>query len=84
MDTGFWSWYFKGFKVVFALKWVSGAGPWLEYISGILIAAGISVGLSISFSPLWLLLTIPVGFTIAMHGIWRWEKAWNRRFSRTR
>lgn len=80
MDKGFWRWYLGGWKVVFNLKWVKGAGPWFEYILGIAFTGGASTALFVLFSPWWLLLTVPVGVTVVAHGLWRMNKAWNRRF----
>ncbi len=69
----FWRWYLSIVKKFFLLRWFKVKHPLLEYIIGIFLLAGLSIGLSVSLSPWWLFLTIPVGLTIAMHGLWRWK-----------
>lgn len=63
----FWKWYFKGLlKIPRAF-----ITPWGEYAWGCILGITASMLLSLIISPLWLLLTLPAGATIAAHGMWR-------------
>ena len=64
----FWKWYFRGILKTpkFAISAVG------EYLFGIILAVASSMVIATIFSPLWLLLTIPIGATMAIHGFWRW------------
>lgn len=74
----FWKWYLKGIlrllRVLFSLRALQAPiSPWGEYTIGILALVLASLLLGKIVSPLWLLLTIPGGATLAAHGIWRAE-----------
>jgi len=66
---GFWKWYLSLFKKESVLRWVK--TPGLEFTLGLVVAVLLSILLSLYFTPLWLLLTIPIGVTITVHGWWR-------------
>jgi len=66
----FLKWYLKG--ILKAPRVL--VSPWGEYMLCIIAFVLASMLLSVFVSPLWLLLTIPVGITIAAHALWRIEK----------
>lgn len=47
----------------------------VEYVIGIAIGIGASIGVATIISPIWLALTIPAGVFMALHGYWN---AWVR------
>lgn len=64
---GFWKWYLKGvLKTPQAL-----ISPLAEYIWAVMTIVFLSIFLSTTFSPFWLLFTVPVSVTIAAHSSWR-------------
>ncbi len=68
----FWSWYLKGLLQIPR----SIISPWAEYMWGILfgVIAMLYFGINLILSQepfLWILLAIPIGVTIAVHGYWR-------------
>lgn len=75
----FWRWYLKlilgSFKCLFSFRvWLAIISPRGEYILGVLILIAGSLFLGTLVSPLWLILSIPGGITLAAHGFWREEK----------
>ncbi len=68
----FWEWYWSYIKKFLTVRWIK--HPATEYFSAIIGTGGLCMGLSIALTPLWLLLVLPVGFTIALHGLWRWRE----------
>ncbi len=74
----FWKWYLKEtirlLRALLSLRALRAPiSPSGEYIIGIMVLVLTSLLLSTIVSPLWLLLTIPGGATIAVHGFWRGE-----------
>ena len=49
--------------------------PILEIGYGLIFLIVVSLTLWFIFSPWWLFLTIPLGFTIVVHGYWREERS---------
>lgn len=67
----FWRWYFGILKAIFTSpRFITLA--LFEYILGLFILIGGTIFLAI-VSPLFLLITMPIGFTLASHGWWRLE-----------
>ena len=72
----FWKWYLKGILQVLRYLFSHRAlraiiSPLGEYTLGAFILLLASILLGTLVSPLWLILTVPAGITIAMHGLWR-------------
>lgn len=65
----FWKWYFSKIKSAILLRWV--ITPCAEWIFGVFLFVFSSIYLSIFLSPFWLLATVPVGVTVAVHGLYR-------------
>ncbi len=68
----FWQWYWSGIKRTFTLRWVR--HPVVEYFFAVAGTVGLGTGLSIIFTPLWLILIVPIGVTAAIHRLWRWKE----------
>lgn len=68
----FWQWYFSIPRRVFRKKVIT--HPFLVYMVGGLILIAGSLILGFQYSLLWLILTIPIGLTMACYGLWRQEK----------
>jgi len=66
----FWKWYLRLIKTAIFHLPKSIVSPIIEYLGGGIIITFLSLILSM-YSPYWLLLTIPIGVTLAAHGWWR-------------
>lgn len=72
----FWKWYWSGLKAVFGGKWIK--HPATEYALAFIITGIVAGIVAAVFTPLWLILVLPVGCTAIVHGLWRWNKQVSR------
>jgi hypothetical protein len=76
----FWKWFFGGIPKIphfFYLCYKIGV---LEYIFSMILGVLASVMLSMLYSPLWLILTVPVTIFGMAHGFWNMENYMKAKF----